>query len=94
MALTIEITKETVSEQMDKLWNITFNMKLFDGSTEVVFEQDFSTRYRTGEDIADKESEVQTMMQDAIDDYKDEQVIFDHAKMDTMVTNLNNNLVG
>ena len=94
MALAIEVTKETVSEQMDKLWNITLNMKLFDGSTEIVFEQDFSTRYRTGEDIANKESEIQIMMQDAIDDYKAEQVIFDHAKMDTVVTNLNNNLVG
>ncbi len=94
MALTIEVTKSTVLEQMDKLWNISFNMKLFDGSTEIVYEQDFSTRYKTGEDISDKESEVQTMMQDAIDDYKDEQVIFDHAKMDTVVTNLNNNLVG
>ncbi len=94
MALTIEVTKETVSEQMDKLWNITLNMKLFDGSTGAIFNQDFSIRYRTGEDIADKESEVQLMMQDAIDDFKAEQVIFDHAKMDTMVTNLNNNLVG
>ena len=94
MALTIEVTKETVSEQMDKLWNIILKLKLFDGSTEIIFEQDFSTRYRTGEDIANKESEIQIMMQDAIDDYKAEQVIFDHAKMDTIVTNLNNNLVG
>jgi len=94
MALTITVIKSAVSEQMDKLWNITLHMKLFDGSTDIVFEQDFSIRYRTGEDIANKESGIQLMMQDAIDDYKAEQVIFDHAKMDTMVTNLNNNLVG
>ncbi len=94
MALTITVIKSAVSEQMDKLWNITLNMKLFDGSTEEIFNQDFSIRYRTGENIANKESGIQLMMQDAINDYKAEQVIFDHAKMDTMVTNLNNNLVG
>lgn len=93
MALTVVVTKVSVLEQMDKLWNITLNMKLLESAVEV-FNKDYPIRYRTGEDIADKESKMQTMMQEDIDDYKAEQVIFDHAKMDTMVTNLNTNLVG
>ncbi len=96
MALIIEVTKISVKEQMDKLWNITLKLRLLDDIPEPdveVFNQDFSIRYRTGEDIANKENKLQAMMQKAIDDYKNEQVIFDHSKTDTIVTNLNNNLV-
>ncbi len=92
MALTIVVTKVSVSEQLEKLWNITLNLQILDDATEV-HSENFSSRYRTGDDIADKEAQLQIDMQEAIDDYKDEQTIFDHAKMDTMVTNLNNNLV-
>lgn len=92
MALTVIVTKVSVLEQMEKLWYITLNLQILDDAVEV-HNENFPIRYRTSEDIADKETKVQAMMQEAIDDYKAEQVIFDHAKMDTMVTNLNNNLV-
>ena len=92
MALTKIVTPISVKQQMDKLWNATLNLKILDDAVEV-YSQDFSVRYREGEDIANKESKFQIKMQKAIDDYKGEQVIFTHAKMDTMVTNLNNNLV-
>ena len=92
MALTATTVKISVKKQMDKLWNATLNLKIFDDAIEV-HSQDFSVRYREGEDIADKESKFQKMMQTAIDDFKEEQLIFTHAKMDTMVVNLNNNLV-
>ncbi|KKM22151.1 hypothetical protein LCGC14_1628200 [marine sediment metagenome] len=93
MPLTVEVTKVSVTEQMNKLWNITLKLRLLDITVEV-FDKDFSIRYRTGEDIAAKEAKLQIIMQEAIDDYKAEQVIFDHTKTDTIVTNLNNNLVG
>lgn len=92
MALTKTVTPVSVKKQMDKLWNVTLNLKIFDDAVEV-YNQDFSVRYRDGEDIADKELKFQTKMQKAINDYNAEQVIFNHAKMDTMVINLNNNLV-
>ena len=92
MALTVTVTPVSVSKQMEKLWNATLKLKIFDDAVEV-YDQDFSVRYREGEDIADKELKFQIKMQKAIDDYKAEQVIFTHAKMNTMVTNLNNNLV-
>ena len=93
MALTITVTKASVTEQMDKLWNVALNLTCLDAAVEVI-NRDFSIRYRMGEDLADKESKIQAMMQEAIDEYNAEQVIFDHAKMDTIVTNLNNNLTG
>lgn len=96
MALIVEVTKISVLEQMNKLWNITLKLRLLDDVPDPdveVFNKDYPIRYRTGEDIADKEAKIQVMMQEDIDDYKAEQVIFDHAKMDTIVTNLNNNLV-
>ena len=92
MALVATVTPVSVSKQMEKLWNVTLNLKIFDDAIEV-YSRNFSVRYREGEDIADKELKFQTKMQKAIDDYKAEQVIFTHAKMNTMVTNLNNNLV-
>ncbi len=92
MALTKTVTPISVKKQMDKLWNVALSLQIFDDAIEV-YNQTFSIRYREGEDIADKELKFQVKMQKAIDDYKAEQVIFTHAKMDTMVTNLNNNLV-
>ncbi len=96
MALIIEVAKISVTEQMDKLWNITLKLRLLDDVPDPdveVLNKNYSIRYRTGEDIADKEAKIQAMMQEDINDYKSEQVIFDHTKMDTMVTNLNSNLV-
>ncbi len=96
MALIVEVTKVSVTEQMDKLWNIVLKLRLLDDVPDPdveVFNRNYSIRYRTGEDIANKEAKLRVTMQEAVDDYKAEQVIFDHAKMDTMVTNLNNNLV-
>ncbi|KKK53452.1 hypothetical protein LCGC14_3094650 [marine sediment metagenome] len=92
MALTKTVTPISVKKQMDKLWNVALSLQIFDDAVEV-YNQNFSVRYREGEDIADKELKFQAKMQKAIDDYKAEQVIFTHAKMNTMVTNLNNNLV-
>ena len=93
MALQIEVTKVSVSEQMDKLWNITLNLKCTDDSVEVI-NQDFSISYRTGQDAEIKVKSLLAEMQEAIDDYKDEQQIFNHTKLDTAVTWLQNNLGG
>ena len=92
MALTIAVTKKAVVLQMPKLWNITLNMVCTDDTVEVI-NKDFSVRYRTGQDIEDKATEIKEDMQAEINKYNSEQQIFDHAKMDLLVTYLNNNLV-
>ena len=93
MALTIEVTKVSVSEQMNKLWNITLNLRCLDAAVEVL-NRDFSIRYRTGQDAETKVKGLLEKMQEAIDDYKGEQQIYNAAQLDTAVTWLQTNLVG
>lgn len=93
MALTIQVSKKSVDLLMPKLWTVTLNLTCLDGGEEVI-NQDFSKRYRTGQDLADLEAKYQKDMQKTIDDYKAEQVIFNHAKLDMAVINLNINLEG
>lgn len=109
MAFQIEVTKISVSEQMHKLWGIVLNLTCWpqgvtkehpvrgpdgvDMKNAIIFE-DFSLRYRTGQDVEAKVKEVEEQMQDTIDEYKGEQTIFNHTKLDIAVTYLNNNLVG
>ncbi len=92
MALTIQITKVSASESMSGLWNPTINLKIFNNEVAVL-NQDFSVKYRKGEDINIKQQKFLGLVQAAIDKYKGEQQIFNHAKMDDLVTFLNNNLV-
>lgn len=109
MAFQIEVTKVSVSEQMEKLWNIRLNLTcwpdgvvkeypvIVDGILDMknaIIYQDFSARYRNGQNIQTKVQVLFEQMQEAIDDYKGEQQIFDASQLDTAVTWLGNNLVG
>ena len=93
MALTINVTKKSVTLQMPKLYNITLNLTCLDEQQEVL-NKDFSVRYRTGDNIDDKASKFLKMMQYEINKYLEEQNIFNHTKMDNLVTYLGGNLVG
>ncbi len=92
MALSIQIEKVSVTEAMSKMWVIVVNLKIFDGVVEV-HSEDFSIRYRQGEDIDSKQQMVLEQMQSVINSYKGEQQIFNHDKMNNLVTYLINNLV-
>lgn len=93
MALTKNVTKVSVSEAMDGMWNITLNLTCLDSAVEVI-NQNISFKYKIGQDIDDKQAEALESMQEIIDDYLAEQVIFDHAKLDNLVTYLESNLTG
>ena len=93
MALTIEVTKQSVSEQIKGLWNITVNLRCLESAVEVI-NQDVSVRYKTGDDIDDKRARLLDKMQVIIDEWKNEQAVFDHAKLDALVTYLESNLEG
>lgn len=93
MALTIEVTKQSVSERMKGLWNITINLRCLEDAVEVI-NQDVSISYRTGQDIDNKRAKLLEKMQVVIDEWKNEQAVFDHAKMDALVTYLESNLEG
>lgn len=93
MALTIEVRKVSVSEQIPKLWNITLNLRCTDNEVEVI-NQNFIVKYRPGQDIEIKVKELQEEMQKTINVYKDEQQVFTHVKLDNAITWLQNNLEG
>ena len=93
MALTIQVTKISVQQAMPKMWEIILNLTCLDTAVEVI-NQDFTERYRTGQALSDIGNRFLAAMQDAIDIYKAEQVIFTNPQMDTVVTALNNQLVG
>ncbi len=88
---TIIVTKVSVSEVMSKLWNITLKL-ICEESTVEVINKDFSVRYRTGDDIDLKRSQFLELMQGEIDKWNSEQVVFDHTKMNNLVTYLEANL--
>lgn len=93
MVLTILVTKKSVTQSQDGLWSITLNLTCKDGTPEVI-NQDFSMRYKTGQDIELVAKKIQEEMQRVINYYKSSQVIFNHAKLATAITYLNSNLVG
>jgi len=93
MALTILVTKKSVTQSQGGLWNITLNLTCQDVAIEVI-NQDFSIRYKTGQDIEVIVGNIQEEMQRVINYYKSSQVIFNHAKLATAITYLNANLVG
>lgn len=92
MALSVIITKKSVSKMQDKLYSVTVNMILKDGTTDVL-NQDFHVKYRTGDNIANKKAVLQAEMQGVIDNYKAEQLIFSAIAFTTMCTQIQNGLV-
>jgi hypothetical protein len=93
MALTIQVTKKSVSQSMEGMWLINLNLSCLDGEIKVI-DRDFSIRFKTGNDIELKVKAIREEMQKAINQYKTEQVIFNHAKLTTALIYLNSNLVG
>ncbi len=95
MALTILVTKKEkgVIKRGEGLWDIILNLTCTDGGLEKI-NRDFSTHYGTGQDPETIIKKLQVVMQEAINDYKAEQVILNHAKLTAGIAYLNTNLVG
>lgn len=92
MALTVTVTKKSVSYVMDKMWHVTLNMSLKDDLVEVL-NRDYSVRYRTGDSVTEKVTKFIDLMQDDINKYKLEQQIYTAAALDTAVTSVQNGLL-
>ncbi len=91
MALTATVTKKSVDLTQKDLYSITLNLILKEGTTEVL-NQDFNQRYRTGDVISGVTNKFIAQMQTVINEYKAEQVIFNHAQLSTAITNISNGL--
>jgi len=87
MALTATVTKKSVTEVQSKLWTVTINMILKDGTSEVL-NKDYAINYRPGDSIAAKKNAWIAMMQADIDKYKGEKTIKNASALNTVVTNV------
>jgi len=92
MTLAMTVSKKSVTKVMDKLWNITMNLTLTDDGKEVL-NNDYSVRYRPGDDISAKEKTLADMMQEDIAKYKSEQQVYHASALDDAVTNVQEALV-
>lgn len=92
MALTANLTKKSVSLVQKDLWAVIFNFILLDGVIEVL-NKDFSVNYRTGQTISYITQKFVNLIQEEINKYKSEQVIFNHPQLDNVVTAVKNNLI-
>ena len=93
MAYTIDITKQGVDKVMGGMYNITLNLSCMDGQEEVI-DQNFTEDHRTSNSVNYTLAKFLVRMQNAIDDYKAEQNIFNSAVLDNAITTLENNLEG
>jgi hypothetical protein len=91
MALSIIVTKKSVTLSQEGLYQITLNLQYLDGST-VLIDRDFSENYWTGQTPAFVVGKFKEKMQKAIDDYKAAQIIYNSAALDTAITTLKNGL--
>ena len=94
MALTSKtVTKIDVNQTMKGQYSVTWELKGFDESEAELFSQTFNEDYKTGDPPSRVEDGFISQMQDCIDKYKSEQVILNHALMDSAVTNVQAALV-
>jgi hypothetical protein len=93
MALSITVSKKSVTKDQNGQYAITLNMVAKEGLAEVI-NKDFTSHYHNGVDPAAIIAKWQIDMQAEIAKYKDEQSIYTHATLDAGVTTLNTNLVG
>jgi len=91
MVLTATVTKKSVTEVQSKLWSVSLNMTLKDGTNEVL-NKDYALHYRPGDSIAAKKNAWIATMQADIDKYKGEKTIKNAATLNTVVTNVGNAL--
>lgn len=85
--LTKIVTKKNVELAQKDLYYITINLILKEETTEVL-NMDFSKKYRTGDIIGGLVNKFVKSIQEEIDAYKAEQVIYNHAQMDTAIINI------
>ena len=88
MLTSVTVTKQSVSQSMKGQYSVVWELKGFDGATEL-FSASFNEDYKTGDNISRVQIGFRDQMQDYIDKYKKEQQILTAAAHDTAVTNVN-----
>ena len=85
MITSVTVTKQSVSQSMIGQFSVVWELKGFDGATEL-FSQTFNEDYKTGDAPSRVMLGFKDKMQAYINKYKTEQVLLNHALMDTAVS--------
>ena len=85
MITSVTVTKQSVSQSMIGQFSVVWELKGFDGATEL-FSTTFSEDYKTGDSPSRVVVGFRDKMQAYINKYKAEQVLLNHALMDTAVS--------
>lgn len=89
MALTSKtVTKIDVNQTMKDQYSVVWGLKGFDEAEIELFSQTFNEDYKTGDPTSRVEDGFIEQMQDYIDGYKSEQVILNHAQMDSAIASV------
>jgi len=92
MALEVTVTKKSASKDSTGIYSISMNLVLTDDAVEVI-NQDFAQVHNSANNISVARDEIMTRMQDAIDEYKENKVVYDSVAFTNAVTYINENLV-
>jgi len=93
MALSITVSKKSVTQIMVGAYRVTINLSCSDNSVEVI-NQDFSITYKQGGSVPKLKADLASQMQAAINAYKAEQTLYNSAAMNNAVTDIQSALVG
>lgn len=91
MALEIKFTNVDVKRTLPKQFRISANMELLDG-VDVIFSYPFGCDYKPGDNVAERIEALKEELQDALDNYADEQQLKNSEalsnKLDTLKSEL------
>lgn len=92
MVLEATVTKQSASKDATGIFSISMNLVLTDDAVEVI-NQDFAQVHNSANNISVARNEIMARMQDAIDEYKENLVVYNSAAFTDAVTYINENLV-
>ena len=87
----IIVTKKSVSKPRNGMFSITLNLKVTEDTTTLI-DKDFTEIHKIEQTIVNTLNKFKTKMQEAIDFYKAEQVIFTSTQLNSAITVLEGGL--
>lgn len=91
MVLVATVSKKSASKDVPGIYTISMNLVLTDDSIEVI-NQDFSQVHNSANNISVARNEIMARMQTAIDEYKENLVVYNSVMFTDAVTYINANL--
>jgi len=92
MVLEATVTKKSASKDATGIYSISMNLILTDDAIEVI-NQDFAQTHNSANNISVARDEIMAKMQDAINKYKENKIVYDSVAFTDAVTYINTNLV-